>query len=132
MNAFTSMNSTSRSNSYIRQQTQTAPANYYSTTTATPSRIPVCRPFTIEEPNVVLSYPQELLNFVNPETIDFSIVKDILRPYAMYMNITIHLRLTGYTDNGNYRFESNQFIYGNAYRKILFIMKNGIPNVISD
>lgn len=130
MNAFTKMNNTSGDNSYIKQQT--APANYYSTTTAMPSRISLCRPFTIEKPNVVLSYPQELLNFVNPETIDFSIVKDILRPYAMYMNITIRLRLTGYTDNGNYRFESNQFIYGNAYRKILFIMKNGIPNVISD
>lgn len=130
MNAFISMNNTSGNNSYIRQQT--APANYYSTTTAIPSRIPVYRPFTVEEPNVVLSYPQELLNFVDPETIDFSIVKDILRSYAMYMNTTIRLRLTGYTDNGNYRFESNQFIYGNAYRKILFIMKNGIPNVISD
>lgn len=130
MNAFTKMNNTSGDNNYIKQQT--APANYYSATTAMPSRISICRPFTIEEPNVVLSYPQELLNFVNPETIDFSIVKDILRSYAMYMNITIRLRLTGYTDNGNYRFESNQFIYGNAYRKILFIMKNGIPNVISD
>ena len=130
MNAFTSMNNTSGSNSYIRQQTQTVPANYYSTTTAIPSRISVCRPFTIEKPNVVLSYPQELLNFVNPETIDFSIVKDILRSYAMYMNITIRLRLTGYTDNGNYRFESNQFIYNNSYRKLLFIMENGIPNVI--
>lgn len=130
MNAFTSMNNTSGSNSYIRQQT--VPANYYSTTTAIPSRISVCRPFTIEEPNVVLSYPQELLNFVNPETIDFSIVKDILRSYAMYMNITIRLRLTGYTDNGNYRFESNQFIYNNSYRKLLFIMENGIPNVISN
>lgn len=132
MNAFTSMNNSSGDNSYIRQQTQTVPANYYSTTTVTPSRIPVYRPFTVEEPNVVLSYPQELLNFVDPETIDFSIVKDILRSYAIYMNTTIRLRLTGYTDNGNYRFESNQFIYGNAYRKILFIMKNGIPNVISD
>lgn len=130
MNAFISMNNTSGNNSYIRQQT--APANYYSNTTAVPSRISVYRPFTVEEPNVVLSYPQELLNFVDPETIDFSIVKDILRSYAMYMNTTIRLRLTGYTDNGNYRFESNQFIYGNAYRKILFIMKNGIPNVISD
>lgn len=132
MNAFTSMNNTSGSNSYIRQQTQTVPANYYSTTTVTPSRIPVCRPFTIEEPDVVLSYPQEFLNFMDPKSIDFSIVKNILRAYAMYMNITIQLHLTGYTDNGNYRFESNQFIYNNAYRKILFIMRNGIPNVISN
>ena len=132
MNAFTSMNNTSGSNNYIRQQTQTVPANYYSTTTVTPSRIPVCRPFTIEEPDVVLSYPQEFLNFMDPKSIDFSIVKNILRAYAMYMNITIHLHLTGYTDSGNYRFESNQFIYGNAYRKILFVMKNGIPNVISN
>lgn len=132
MNAFTSMNNTSGSNSYIRQQTQTVPANYYSTTTAMPSRIPICRPFTIEEPDVVLSYPQEFLNFMDPKSIDFSIVKNILRAYAMYMNITIHLHLTGYTDSGNYRFESNQFIYNNAYRKILFIMRNGIPNVISN
>ena len=132
MNAFTSMNNSSGDNSYIRQQTQTVPANYYSTTTVTPSRIPVCRPFTIGNPDVVLSYPQELNNFVDTEAIDFSIVKNILQPYAMYMNITIYLRLTGYTDNGNYRFESNQFIYNNVYRKILFIMKNGIPNVISN
>ena len=78
MNAFTSMNNTSGDNSYIRQQTQTVPANYYSTTTAIPSRIPVCRPFTIGNPDVVLSYPQELNNFVDTEAIDFSIVKNIL------------------------------------------------------
>ena len=48
------------------------------------------------------------------------------------MGVFLYLKLTGYTDPNNYRFESNQFVYNNEYRKLLFIMENGIPNVISN
>lgn len=108
--------------------------NINSSASNIPSRISVCRPFNVElnKPIVELSYPKELLNTVNLESIDFSIVRYMAEAYANYIGTSLHLRLTGYTDCNNYRFESNQFIHSNSYRKLLFIMENGIPNVISD
>lgn len=108
--------------------------NINSSASNTPSRISVCRPFNIElnKPIVELSYPDELSSLVNTNELDFSIVRYMASAYSNYMGVSLYLRLTGYTDCNNYRFESNQFIYNNCYRKLLFVMENGIPNVISD
>lgn len=108
--------------------------NINSSASNIPSRISVCRPFNVElnKPIVELSYPEELSNTMNPESVDFSIIKYMAEAYASYMNVSLHLHLTGFTDFNNYRFESNQFIYNNCYRKLLFVMENGIPNVISN
>lgn len=108
--------------------------NINSSTSNIPSRISVCRPFNVglNEPTIWLSYPEELLKTVNPESIDFSIIKYMAKAYANYMKVRLYLHLTGFTDCNNYRFESNQFIYNNCYRKLLFVMENGIPNVISN
>lgn len=104
------------------------------TTINTPSRISICRPFNIElnKPIVELSYPDRLSSFVDTSELDFSIIRYMAEAYANYIGMPLHLHLTGYTDYNNYRFESNQFIYNNCYRKLLFVMENGIPNVISD
>jgi len=108
--------------------------NINSSASNIPSRIYVCRPFSIEvnKPAVELVYPDELSSLVNTNELDFSIVRYMASAYSNYMGVSLYLRLTGYTDCNNYRFESNQFIYNNCYRKLLFVMENGIPNVISD
>lgn len=108
--------------------------NINSSASNIPSRIYVCRPFNVElnKPIVELVYPDELSSLVNTNELDFSIVRYMASAYSNYMGVSLYLRLTGYTDCNNYRFESNQFIYNNCYRKLLFVMENGIPNVISD
>lgn len=108
--------------------------NINSSASNIPSRISVCRPFNVElnKPIVELVYPEELNTLLDSSILDFSIVRYMAEAYANYIGTSLHLRLTGYTDCNNYRFESNQFIYNNSYRKLLFIMENGIPNVISN
>lgn len=100
----------------------------------TPSEVKSCKPFDVEINTYMseLEYPEELHSLITTNKLDFSVIQFMANSYANRMGVFLYLKLTGYTDPNNYRFESNQFVYNNEYRKLLFIMENGIPNVISN
>lgn len=86
---------------------------------------------TTDVPMAKLYYPAEI-NKIPIDNSKFGAIECIAESYSRYFKVSLRVTLTGYTDANNFRFESTPFVYGGVLRKLIFMMQNGIPNVISN
>lgn len=78
-------------------------------------------------PMVDIYYPSQFYVEDN-----FSVIHMLIISYAKLLGCPMTLRLTGYDDKYNYRLESEPIYINNQYKKFIFTMNNGLPNVISN
>lgn len=79
---------------------------------------------------VTLWVPSTLINIIDINTLE--IIKNLAISYHKLFKSPLVLKLTGFNDNLNCRFEAR---FLNSYGEnvnILFLLVNGIPNVISN
>ena len=87
----------------------------------------IVRKIIYDNPMVDIYYPSQFYSEEN-----FNIIHMLILSYAKLLGCSMTLRLTGYDDKYNYRLESEPICINNQYKKFIFTMNNGLPNVISD
>lgn len=87
----------------------------------------IVRKIIYDNPMVDIYYPSQFYTEEN-----FSIIHMLIVSYAKLLGCPMTLRLTGYDDKYNYRLESEPICINNQYKKFIFTMNNGLPNVISN
>ena len=104
---------------YLQQSTSALKSNSYNQM--------IVRKIIYDNPIVDIYYPSQFYSEEN-----FSIIHMLIVSYAKLLGCPITLRLTGYDDRYNYRLESEPICINNQYKKFIFTMNNGLPNVISN
>ena len=79
---------------------------------------------------IKLYYPSELDGYIFINTLE--LIRYLAISYYKLLNAPLDVKLTGFDDNLNCRFEAD-FISNNGSKiNLLFLLVNGIPNVISN
>ena len=116
---------------YIENSNTGGPVNYLQQSTSTLKSDSynqmIVRKIIHDNPIVDIYYPSQFYVEDN-----FSVIHMLIISYAKLLGCTMTLRLTGYDDKYNYRLESEPIYINNQYKKFIFTMNNGLPNVISN
>lgn len=117
---------------YTENSNTGGPVNYYpQQSTSVPKSDSynqmIVRKIIHDNPIVDIYYPSQFYIEEN-----FSVIHMLIISYAKLLGCQMTLRLTGYDDKYNYRLESEPICINNQYKKFIFTMNNGLPNVISN
>ena len=116
---------------YIENSNTGGPVNYPQQSTSVPKSDSynqmIVRKIIHDNPIVDIYYPSQFYVEDN-----FSVIHMLIISYAKLLGCQMTLRLTGYDDKYNYRLESEPICINNQYKKFIFTMNNGLPNVISN
>ena len=117
---------------YTENSNTGGPVNYYpQQSTSVPKSDSynqmIVRKIIHDNPIVDIYYPSQFYVEDN-----FSVIHMLIISYAKLLGCPMTLRLTGYDDKYNYRLESEPIYINNQYKKFIFTMNNGLPNVISN
>ena len=116
---------------YIENSNTGGPVNYLQQSTSVPKSDSynqmIVRKIIYDNPIVDIYYPSQFYIEEN-----FSVIHMLIISYAKLLGCQMTLRLTGYDDKYNYRLESEPICVNNQYKKFIFTMNNGLPNVISN
>lgn len=117
---------------YIENSNTGGPVNYHPQQSTSALKSDSCnqmivRKIIYDNPTVDIYYPSQFYIEDN-----FSVIHMLIISYAKLLGCQMTLRLTGYDDKYNYRLESEPICINNQYKKFIFTMNNGLPNVISN
>ena len=116
---------------YTENSNTGGPVNYLQQSTSIPKSDSynqmIVRKIIYDNPTVDIYYPSQFYIEDN-----FSVIHMLIISYAKLLGCQMTLRLTGYDDKYNYRLESEPICINNQYKKFIFTMNNGLPNVISN
>lgn len=116
---------------YIENSNTGGPVNYLQQSTSALKSDSynqmIARKIIHDNPIVDIYYPSQFYVEDN-----FSVIHMLIISYAKLLGCPMTLRLTGYDDKYNYRLESEPICINNQYKKFIFTMNNGLPNVISN
>ena len=117
---------------YTENSNTGGPVNYYpQQSTSVPKSDSynqmIVRKIMHDNPIVDIYYPSQFYVEDN-----FSVIHMLIISYTKLLGCPMTLRLTGYDDKYNYRLESEPIYINNQYKKFIFTMNNGLPNVISN